>query len=52
MPKESILVIDDEKDLLKLLQYNLQGEEVIFIEEGKNIKHHIQESGEVTQIFS
>src|SRR3989338_6660927 len=26
MPKQSILVIDDEKDILKLLQYNLEKE--------------------------
>src|SRR3989338_5920049 len=26
MPKHSILVIDDEKDILKLLQYNLEKE--------------------------
>lgn len=37
MPKESVLIIEDEKDLLKLLQYNLEreGYEVILAEAGE-----------------
>ena len=37
MPKEKILVIDDEKDLLKLLEYNLrkEGYEVVLAETGE-----------------